>query len=117
MIEGQVSIFDFNILSGEEKHIKVPYKQMVIILEALENFKKDIESFEPDNVVNKMRFKDKLEEVNYLIEVIETGAKYNFHKRMERCKSRKEKQDDAGMDALSAAVVLKENKKEDKNDR
>lgn len=64
MIDEQTSIFDFNMLSGEEKHIKVPYKQMVIILEALENFKKDIESFQPDSVVNKMRFKDKLEEVN-----------------------------------------------------
>ena len=102
----------FNMITEEKREIDIPYKQMVIILEALENFKKDIESFQPDSVVNKMRFKDKLEEVNYLIEVIETGAEYNFHKRMERCKSKKEKTDDAGIDALSAAVVLKENKKE-----
>lgn len=101
----------FNMITGEKREIDIPYKQMVIILEALENFKKDIEEFETDSVVNKMRFKDKLEEVNYLIEVIETGAEYNFHKRMERCKSKKEKSDDAGIDALSAAVVLKENKK------
>ena len=111
MIDGQTSIFDFNMLSGEEKHIKVPYKQMVVILESLYNLKKDIEEFETDSSINKMRFKDKLEEVNYLIEVIETGAEYNFHKRMERCKSRKEKNDDAGMDALSAAVILKEGEK------
>lgn len=102
----------FNMITEEKREIDIPYKQMVIILEALENFKKDIEEFETDSVVNKMRFKDKLEEVNYLIEVIETGAEYNFHKRMERCKSKKEKTDDAGIDALSAAVVLKENKKE-----
>ena len=102
----------FNMITEEKREIDIPYKQMVIILEALENFKKDIEEFETDSVVNKMRFKDKLEEVNYLIEVIETGSEYNFHKRMERCKSKKEKTDDAGIDALSAAVVLKENKKE-----
>lgn len=66
-------------------------KEIVVILEALENFKKDIEEFEPDSSINKMRFRDKLEEVNYLIEVIETGS------------------DDAGIDALSATVVLKEN--------
>ncbi|MDQ0149333.1 hypothetical protein ACFO6R_10260 [Eubacterium multiforme] len=111
MIEGQTCIFDFNMLSGEEKHIKFPYKQMIVILEALENLKKDIEEFEPDNSLNKIRFENKLEEVNYLIEVIETGAEYNFHKHLDKCINRKEKNDDAGMDALSAAVVLKEEDK------
>lgn len=106
MLEGQVSIFDFNMIDGEEKHIKVPYKQMIVILEALENLKKDIEEFNPDSVINKMRFKNKLEEVDYLIEVIEKGTEYNFHKHLDKCIHKKEKSDDTGIDALSAAVVL-----------
>ncbi|MGG5461484.1 hypothetical protein [Clostridium sp. B9] len=110
MLEGQVSIFDFNMLHGEEKHIKVPYAQMVVILEALHNFKASIENNMPDNVVGELRFKDKLEDVNYLIEVIEQGTEYNFHRRLDKCKLKNVKKDDAGMDALSASVVLKEEK-------
>lgn len=107
----------FNMLTGEKREIDLPYKEMVLILEALENFKKDIEEFETDNILSKMRFENKLEEVNYLIEVIETRAKYDFHKHLDKCIHRKEKADESGMDALSAAVILKEeNKKEGKKD-
>ncbi|MGG5463513.1 hypothetical protein [Clostridium sp. B9] len=103
---------DFNMLYGQEKHIKLPYRQMVVILEALHNFKDSIENNMPeDNVIGELRFKDKLEEVNYLIEVLETGAEYNFHRRLDKCKIKRIKEDDAGMDALSASVVLKEEKK------
>ncbi|WP_124046014.1 hypothetical protein [Clostridium perfringens] len=59
-------------LQGEEKHIKVHYAQMVVILEALHNFKDSIENnISEDNVIGELRFKDKLDDVNYLIEVIE----------------------------------------------
>lgn len=114
MIEEQMSVFDFNTLQGEEKHIKVPYAQMVVILEALHNFKDSIENNIPeDNVIGELRFKDKLDDVNYLIEVIEQGAEYNFHRRLDKCRIKKVKTDDAGMDALSAGVVLKEEKKKE----
>lgn len=102
---------DFNMVYGQEKHIKLPYRQIVVILEALNNFKESIENNIPGNTVGKMRFEDKLEEVNYLIEVLETGAEYNFHRRLDKCRIKRVKQDDAGMDALSASVVLKEEKK------
>lgn len=95
------------MLNGQEKHIKLPYKQIVVIIESLYNFKTDIENNMPENTLGKMRFEDKLEDVNYLIEVLETGAEYNFHRRLEKCKIKKVKNDDAGMDALSAGVELK----------
>ncbi|HII4428025.1 TPA: hypothetical protein ACY4RO_000377 [Clostridium perfringens] len=113
LLEGQMSIFDFNTLKGEEKHIKVPYAQMVVILEALHNFKDSIENNIPDNVIGELRFKDKLDDVNYLIEVIEQGAEYNFHRRLDKCRIKKNKPDEAGMDALSAGIVLKEEKKKE----
>lgn len=47
---------------------------MIIILESLYNLKKDIEEFEIGNTILKVRFKDKSEDVNYLIEVIEQGT-------------------------------------------
>ena len=101
----------FNMLTGEKREIDLPYKQIVVLIEALENFKKDIEEFKTDNILSEMRFKNKLEEVNYLLEVLQGKAEYNFHKKLDKCIHRKEKSDDAGIDALSAAVVLKENKK------
>ncbi|WP_194190819.1 hypothetical protein [Clostridium chrysemydis] len=102
------TVFDFNMVTGEEKHIRVPYKQMVVILEALINFKKDIEDNIPEDQLNKLRFEYKLDEVNYLIQVMETGAEYNFHRKLEKCRTKKPKNDDAGMDALSAAIELKQ---------
>lgn len=98
----------FNMLTGEKREIDLPYKEMIVILEGLYNLKKDIEEFKTNNILSKMRFENKLEEVNYLIETLETKVEYDFHKHLDKCINRKEKQDDAGMDALSAAVILKE---------
>lgn len=107
MLEEQSNIFDFNMIDGKERHIRVPYKQMIVILEALKNLKKDIEEFETNSAITKIRFKNKLEEVEYLIQVIEDGTEYDFHKHLDKCINKKEKSDDAGIDALSASVVLK----------
>lgn len=103
----------FNMITGKKREIALPYKQMVVILEALENLKKDIEEFKTNNILSKMRFENKLEEVNYLIKTLEEKTKYDFHKHLDKCINRKEKQDEAGMDALSAAVILKEKSKQE----
>ena len=44
---------------------------------------------------------------------IEQGAEYNFHRRLDKCRIKKNKPDEAGMDPLSAGVVLKEEKKKE----
>lgn len=101
---------NFTMLTGEKREINLPYKQIIVLIEGLENLKKDIEEFKTDNILSEMRFKNKLEEVNYLLEVLQGKAEYDFHKKLDKCIHRKEKQDDAGIDSFSAAVVLKESR-------
>lgn len=62
MDEKQINQLDFDMLNGQEKHIKLPYKQVVVIIESLYNFKTDIENNMPENTLENV--------VNVLIKLI-----------------------------------------------
>ncbi|CUQ35157.1 hypothetical protein [Clostridium baratii] len=96
---------DFNMVNEEKRKIDIPYKYIVLILESLNNFKADIQNYNTDGILNKMKFQYKLEEINDLINIIENKADYNFNKRLEKCKCKKS--DDIGLDGVEAVFNIK----------
>lgn len=103
-MEEQNFIFDFNTIEGKDKHIKVTYKDMVVLMEGLNNLKIDISKFETNNIVQKMRFNFKMQEVEKLMNYIEEKTGYNFEKHLNRCK--RKNREETGLDGIEAVFKV-----------
>lgn len=83
------------------KELKLTYKQIVVLLEALWDFKESIQTIDTDTeqFLRKRLLENKEDEVDQLFSILENSIEYNFEKHLERC-SKKTKADDTGMETM-----------------
>ncbi|KYH35848.1 hypothetical protein CLTEP_02410 [Clostridium tepidiprofundi DSM 19306] len=88
-LNGQIVLFDIIEEQEEQAEFKIvaypkrnnlilSYKQIVTILEALYNFKTNIEKLEVNNLQEKIFLDKKVQEIDTLFEYLEKGINYNF---------------------------------------
>lgn len=97
------------ITTTKNKQLKLTHKQIVVLLEALWNFKENIQAIDTEEFLRKRILQNKKEEVDELFKFLEESIDYNFQKHLEKC-SKKNKNDDPGMETMSWL-----NKKEEEN--
>ncbi|BDR84894.1 hypothetical protein [Clostridium tetani] len=88
------------------KDIKLSYKQMIVILEGLYNFRESIEKLKNQNseFEKEVRYDFKMNEIDELFSYLEEGMKYDFEGMVNKCLNKwikaKEKEDDPGMETF-----------------
>lgn len=86
------------------KDITLSYKQMVVLLEALYNFRKSVEKLKEENLEKQPVYNHKISEINTLFDYIQEGMKYDFEGTVNKCLNKwikaKEKEDDPGMETF-----------------
>jgi len=95
---------EFKIISPKKiDNLVLSYKQIVVLLEALNNFRIDIDKANNDD---NLWFNFKIDEINVLFEYLEKGIQYNFEGAVNKCISKrlKKKDDDIGSGALELLV-------------
>lgn len=114
-LEGQISIFDVlayetkdNKFQKVERHIEVKEKDMRVICECLKIAKDYLEESTPASSSGAMMIKNKLKQIDKVMDLVQVGAGYNFYKQLDKCN--KEYKDDVGEDAMiiSASKPRKE---------
>lgn len=87
------------------KDITLSYKQMIVLLEALYNFRESVIRLKEDNFENFEKqsvYNHKISEINTLFDYLQEGMKYDFEGMVNKCLNKwiKEKEDDPGMETF-----------------
>ncbi|HFC9206810.1 TPA: hypothetical protein ACSQRE_000152 [Clostridium perfringens] len=109
LIEGQMTVFQFFTKENEERLVKVPYTGILLMIKSLRHFKESLEGIEPEDIQHKLTLEHEIKELTEYIDILEGSADFNFNKFSKKLMRRKQKQDDAGMDALQASMILHKN--------
>lgn len=102
-----------NIITPKNlKDIKLSYKQMIVILEGLYNFRESIEKLKNQNseFEKEVRYDFKMNEIDELFSYLEKGMKYDFEGIVNKCLNKwiKAKEDDPGMETFGWLQEKKE---------
>lgn len=95
---------EFRVISCRDiDNLELSYKQIVVLLEGLYNFKLAVKKLENNNYEAKLRHDRKLKQIDQLFEFLQNGIKYDFEGVLNKCKNKwaKEKNDAAGMETFS----------------
>ncbi|RXM73377.1 hypothetical protein DP144_14110 [Clostridium tetani] len=97
------------------KDITLSYKQMIVLLEALYNFRESVIRLKEDNFENFEKqsvYNHKISEINTLFDYLQEGMKYDFEGMVNKCLNKwikaKEKEDDPGMETFGWLQEKKE---------
>ncbi|KGI45294.1 hypothetical protein KY55_01275 [Clostridium tetani] len=95
------------------KDITLSYKQMIVLLEALYNFRESVIRLKEDNFENFEKqsvYNHKISEINTLFDYLQEGMKYDFEGMVNKCLNKwiKEKDDDPGMETFGWLQEKKE---------
>ncbi|AWZ48441.1 hypothetical protein C3495_06250 [Clostridiaceae bacterium 14S0207] len=99
----EVKQLEFKLITTtKNKKLKLTHKQIVVLLEALWDFKESIKTIGTDTeeFLRKRLLENKIEEVDKLFKILEESINYDFQKHLEKC-SKKNKNDDPGMETMS----------------
>lgn len=116
LIEGQMTVFQFFTKENEKRVVEIPYAGVLFFIKSLRNFKESLEQLEPNGMQHKLILEDEIKKAEEYINILEGAADFNFNKFSKKLK-RKAKRDDAGMDALSASIILNDVKEEKVNSK
>lgn len=116
LIEGQMTVFQFFTKENEKRLVEIPYAGVLFFIKSLRNFKESLEQLEPNGMQHKLILEDEIKKAEEYINILEGAADFNFNKFSKKLK-RKAKRDDAGMDALSASIILNDVKEEKVNSK
>ena len=100
----QLDCFDTEIIGSKKANIKITYAQMILILEALNDYRKDIkENLDNVNGPSGKRFLElKLENIDMLDKYLEKGINFNFEEATNKCLNRRKcKATDEGMETFN----------------
>lgn len=96
-----------NMITPKElKDITLSYKQMIVLLEALYNFRESVIRLKEDNFENFEKqsvYNHKISEINTLFDYLQEGMKYDFEGIVNKCInkwSKRLKDDDPGMETF-----------------
>ncbi|KEH96863.1 hypothetical protein Z962_05720 [Clostridium botulinum C/D str. BKT12695] len=93
----------FNIVTADkDKEMKLTKKQVVVLLEALWDFKESVQAVNvgEEEILRKRMLEHKEEEVEKLFSYLQECINYNFEKHLQKC-FKKSKNDDPGMETMS----------------
>lgn len=85
------------------KDITLSYKQMIVLLEALYNFRESVEKLKEENLERQLVYNHKINEINTLFDYLQEGMKYDFEGIVNKCInkwSKRLKDDDPGMETF-----------------
>ncbi|KEI16234.1 hypothetical protein Z959_10115 [Clostridium novyi B str. ATCC 27606] len=88
------------ITADKKKEMKLTKKQIVVLLEALWDFKQSVHALEPKSDLRKRILENKEEEINKLFKNLQESINYDFEKHLEKC-NKKSKDDDPGMETMN----------------
>lgn len=94
----------FKIVTADKnKEMKLTKKQVVVLLEALWDFKESIQAIDTKEDLRKRLLEHKQSEVNKLFDYLQDSINYNFERHLQKC-FKKNKDDDLGMETMSWLV-------------
>lgn len=97
----EVKQLEFKLITTtKNKQLKLTHKQIVVILEALWDFKESIQAIDTEEFLRKRILQNKEDEVDELFSILQHSIDYNFQKHLEKC-FKKKKDDDPGMETMS----------------
>lgn len=92
---------EINIVTADKnKEMKLTKKQIVVLLEALWDFKVSIQSANAKGNLRKRILENKEEEVEKLFNYLQNTIDYNFERQLHKC-FKTSKKDDAGQETFS----------------
>ena len=90
----------FDIVTADKnREMKLTKKQVVVLLEALWDFKLSIQNVDGKGNLRKRILENKEEEVDKLFDYLQDVIEYNFEKHLQKC-FKKVKTDDPGMETF-----------------
>ncbi|KEH91652.1 hypothetical protein Z962_p0028 (plasmid) [Clostridium botulinum C/D str. BKT12695] len=92
----------FDIITADKnRQMKLTKKQVVVLLEALWDFKESVQAVNigEEEILRKRMLEHKQEEVDKLFDYLQDVIEYNFEKHLQKC-FKKSKDDDPGMETF-----------------